>query len=298
VNLTLEGVDPNAMDVDLVSECVVSVAELLGPDASVDIVIAGDFVAAIRARTTNAQERERYTDDRTYGRAAARALTDADPPAIVVDAGFVVRDANKDVALETFTHEALHILTSRRGESLNDVRRRNDVVGVAHSTFVAIAGIAAEEFRVVRALRESRQMLASDFTATLGEVLDAFSDVIWSASGARHAGGSVQSYSEDVMTAFSNLVTMLAYVAAGESKDFECESELWQAWVAPTWPRMHGFLYRFPSATEETGHAELDPLAFELADLLVELLADVGFALEDDPTTGGYWFGPVEQPSP
>jgi hypothetical protein len=281
VNLTLENIDPDAMDIELISECLVVAAAVLAPDENFDIVIANDFVSAVRFRTSDERERESYGADRTFGEAAARALANLNPPTIIVHAGFVVRGADRNAALETFEHETLHVLTARR-ESLNDVRLRRQVPGVARGSFVAMAGVAGEAFRVVRALALSREQLAADFSASLVTSLDAFSDVIRSASDARTFGGGVESYCEDVMTAFSNLVTMLAYLATAEPVEFESEAPLWDDWVAPTWPQLHALLHRLPPASERADPATLDEVVFELAELLRDLLADIGFALEDN----------------
>ena len=294
VNLTLEAIDANAMDVELIAECVAAAASVLAPDDNFDVVIAGDFVAAIRSRTDDEHERASYVTDRTFGEAAARALTGLEPPVIVVHAGVVVKDGDRETALQTFEHEALHVLTARRGESLSDVRRRHNVVGVARNTFLAVAGMAAEEFRVVRALAQSRGELAVDFKTYLATSLESFLEVIWSASDARTAGGSVESYCESVMTAFSHLVTMLAYLAAVQTGAFASEAPLWSQWIAPTWPQLHELLSRLPPADEEADVTMLDALVVELADTLPSLLADIGFTAKDtDVEKGEVWFGPV-----
>lgn len=96
------------------------------------------------------------------------------------------------------------------------------------------------------------------------------------------------------MTAFSNLVTMLAYLAAAEPVEFESEAPLWDDWVAPTWPQLHALLHRLPPASERADPEMLDEVAFELAELLPDLLANIGFAVEDtDIESGAVWFGPV-----
>jgi hypothetical protein len=38
----------------------------------------------------------------------------------------------------------------------------------------------------------------------------------------------------------------------------------------------------------------LDAIVFQIAELLPDLLGDIGFAAEDvDPESGDFWFGPV-----
>src|SRR4051794_24035628 len=127
MQLALENIDPSAIDVELLAECVAVAASVLAPDDNFDVVVAGDFVSAIRSRTDDERERESYVTDRTFGEATGRALTGLDPPTIVVDAGFVMRGEDRNAALETFQHEAYHVLTFRRGEALNDVRDRHQV---------------------------------------------------------------------------------------------------------------------------------------------------------------------------
>jgi hypothetical protein len=299
MKLILEKIDPDQMDIELIAECASAAITVLAPDDDFELVIAGDFVSAIRSRTADEDERETYSTDRTFGEAAARALTDTDPPTIVVTAGIVVQGADPAVAIEMFEHEALHVLTARRGESLSDIRQRHKLDGSTRANFVATAGVAAEEFRVEHTVAMSRDAVAKDFKASLDRSLDAFLDVIWDASDARTAGGPMEDYSRSILTAFANLAVMLAYLAASEPAEFESVSQLWKLWVAPTWPRLYELFNRLSPATEETDVAELDGIVFEIADLLPELLRGVGFALKDvNSETGEFWFGPVRSWAP
>jgi hypothetical protein len=291
MKLILENIDPDQLDIDLLAECAGAAITVLAPDDNFELVIAGDFVSSVRSR---ASDGETYSTDRTFGEAAARALTDNDPSVIVVNAGFVVKGFDPAAALEVFEHEALHVLTARRGEELGDIRSRHKLVGSTRANFAATAGVAAEEFRVEHTVALSRNGLAKDFKTSLDESLDAFLDVMWDASDARTAGGAMEDYSRSVLTSFGSLVVMLAYLSVYETVEFESESPLWELWVGPTWPRLYELFNRLPPATDETDVAELDAIVFEIADMLPELLSDVGFGLKDiNPETGEFWFGPT-----
>jgi hypothetical protein len=71
MNLTLENINPAAMDVDLIGECVAAAAAVLTPYDGFDVVIAADFVSAIRSRTEDERELHRRCD----GGAAHRRAT-------------------------------------------------------------------------------------------------------------------------------------------------------------------------------------------------------------------------------
>lgn len=282
MNLTLEAVDPRELDIQLVAHCVAKLAELLQHDLDLDVVIAGDFVAAVRTRATNDEEREDYTVERLFGEAAARVMTDGDRIEIIVLAGLVAKGADPAVAEETFLHEAYHVLTSRRGESLNDLRIRHGLsLATANGTFAAIAGVAAEEYRVARTLAMREAGAATDYRSALDDGLQAFSDGLWEASDQRTLGGSVEDYCRSVMMAYSHLTVLLAYLAAHDADLDSSAPELWEVWIARSWPELRRVFSSLPAADQEAPVAALDARAFALADLLRDLLAAIGFVLED-----------------
>lgn len=255
-----------------------------GPD-DLDIVITGDFVRSIRDRTTSDEERETYTVDRTFGEASARVMPRLDGGTVAVFfAGLVAHGTDEQLALETFEHEAYHVAMSKRGEALNDLRLRNQAnLKTAEGTFVAIAGIAAEEYRVASAVRRRRGTASSTYASSLDDGLDAFLDAVWGASEKRRWGGSVDDYCLSVMTAFSHLAVLLAYIAAEGEQVAETLSshDLWTDSIAPLWSRWVDGVSAIPDATQATARSELDARTNALTDVLRDLLEQIGFTLED-----------------
>jgi hypothetical protein len=289
LNLILEAVNPDALDIDLLDRAVAHFAEVLGETHDdLDIVITGDFVRTIRDRTTSEPERETYTVDRLFGEAFARVMPKLGGGTVAVfNAGLVAQGTDEELALETFEHEAHHVAIFKRGEALNDLRLRKEAnLKTAEATFVAIAGITAEEYRVASAVRGGRGAPSPTYRTSLDDGLDAFLDAVWKASEKRRWGGSVDDYCRTVMTAFSHLAVLLAYIAAEGEQEDEAEElsshELWTDSIRSLWPRWVDGLGAIPDARQPAARSDLDARTNELVDVLRDLLQQIGFVLEDE----------------
>jgi hypothetical protein len=184
-------------------------------------------------------------------------------------------------------HEALHAAIHQRGESLNDLCERlgfdeNSRPGI----LAGMSGIAAEEYRVERALDDDGLMFTDPHCSLISETLVAFRDQIVDGITLRWPGEPIDRAYQTVMAAFHRTTLLFAYVAAEE---LATSGEVVPDRTAAHWQRLVGRHYdeykqalsKLPSASAATSLANLDAIARELEPVLESWLADVGFELWD-----------------
>lgn len=200
---------PEVLDRDAAVAAVAAFYEILGDTEDVDLMITSDFENEVKAHLEPAWAAV-FTQERgSYGRCMAKTIPKDDGRQIVIaDVHLFLTGAPSPEP--TFRHEALHALIHLRGESLN--RSRDTIAdhdGV-HPDVVAMAGIAAEEYRVERSVERRRDDMWSSFEA----LCVAGHNAIREAAVVYFYNHDVQAIFDTVMNAFSPMTVQAAYVAA------------------------------------------------------------------------------------
>jgi hypothetical protein len=224
-----------------------------------------------------------------FGAAAAKTLLGTDGGSkIIVDLDHLQQ---WDTALldRTFGHEGYHTATNQRAESLSDLRVRHSLAyGTHEGEWAPCAGMAAEEYRVERAVDDEGLGLSPSYSDTIEEALDVFRMTILDALRVRIAGGSIEKLCQSVMTAFHRLTLLMPYVAAadlatdGNVAPTESEAH-WDRFVGEHYGHYRDALAAIPSAAVATPRAELDHLAFDLIPVFDAWLRHIGFEIRDEP---------------
>jgi hypothetical protein len=253
------------------------------------VIVAADFEGAVRERVADRDYAARYTQERLFGQSAAKVITQEDGSIdLIVDAALVHGEAPKDVGLERlFSHEAYHVLMTRAGESLNDIRlRRGLSLRSTEGHFVGIAGVMSEEFRVERALCEAGLWPDPLYRSELLKTLDAFATTVVDGVTLRYPDEPIERTFSTVFNAFSTLATLGAYLAAEEiaskgSRRPDVTAPRWQRYVGEAWPTVLAALRPIPSAAARCKTAELDLLVDPVGRACEQWLKLVGFSLTD-----------------
>jgi hypothetical protein len=246
----------------------------------VAITITSDFENEVKAHL-EPEWAEVFTQDRgPYGKCMAKTMTNEDGSQIVIfDVHLFLKDTPSPEP--TFRHEALHVLMNRRGESLDQARTAiADHHGI-HPDLIAMAGIAAEEYRVERTVKPpwDELWLSFDRLCTAGH------NAIHEAAVAYFYNHETPAIRDAVMQAFSPMTVQTAYVAAWiDSGDLPTPSledaELHERMLGKPWNDAIDALRKVPSADVETGRDELESMVIEIARCFDDWLAQIGFRSE------------------
>lgn len=274
------------------------VLERVADPSALTVILSADFAATVRARTTDPIEKATYGTDRGFGEVGAKTLQDGNQSVIVFQAPYLagprVEADGERVRDALIAHESHHVTLQQRGETLSDIRVRHDLSGdTAAGLFLALAGIAAEEYRVDLALFEEGLGWAPSQTDSLGESLPVLRDAFLRAITLRYSGEPIDRPFRDVLAAFRNLVVLAAYVAAADvgTGGRIAPSQLEQGWerlIGPQYAGWRGALESIPSAAQALPRTEGDRLATSLVPLLSAWLRHIGFTMED--TYRGLYF--------
>jgi hypothetical protein len=293
LNLTVPADD---FDLAALERAVERLADVVAEHEHVRITVTTDFVGAVRSTVTDADYAARYEQNREFAVAVAKTITQDDSSIdLIVDAGLFSLSADPDRAEHAFEHEALHIAVAQRGESLNDLRIRQDLGG-ASGQFAGMAGVASEEYRVERALSDPGGSAHPDSPmARFGEALQRFDERIRDVSRQYEADRNVDAIYRAVLEAFHAMVTWTAYVVAkldetNGSQDIEVPGKIRARVLGSAWHALSDTLRRLPAADVPTPREDLDRLAAVVARCLEDWLEHIGFSLTDTED-GGLHFG-------
>ncbi|KWW97755.1 hypothetical protein TH66_19975 [Carbonactinospora thermoautotrophica] len=188
------------------------------PDA-VDLVVTGDFVVSVQARSGDPHEAEHFDTVRGSGMAAAKTIPVGDRTAVVIPAVWFVEVADPTQAEQLaqmrrhlVAHEALHVALRQRGEQTNDARSRL-ARSAAHGHFVASASVVGEEYRVQAALHAEGSTPFDD-QDDLPEALVAACDAIIDGITLRYPDEPITRCWQTVTGAVHILAIRLGYLAA------------------------------------------------------------------------------------
>jgi hypothetical protein len=303
VQLTFEHVDPEKIDAELLASAVVSVTPLLPDPEKAQFVWTGDLPASITSRTPDSPP---YVAERLWGRALAMTLPRPDKECVLVVSAWpyakreVLEAAGADpeglevtarFATRVLKHEGWHAAIHQRDESTGNIRSRLDLGFGAQGGFAASAGVAAEEYRVERALWTAGEGWDGSNSDNLEETLaDVRKALLEAASPWRPSSPNA------VWTAmewhFHQLATRLGYVAGewlavtspGIGQGVR-ESAEWVALLPDSsWAELSAAFEQFPPADVERPVDTLDAAVFRLARVLRTWASRVGFTFKDTPT--------------
>jgi len=280
---------PEILDRDAAIEAIAAFYGIVGETEDVDLVITSDFENQVKAHLEPAWAAVFRQDRGPYGRCMAKTITKDDGRQIVIaDVHLFLKGAPSPEP--TFRHEALHALVHLRGESLN--RSRDTIAdhdGV-HPDVVAMAGIAAEEYRVERVVKPGRDGLWSSFEA----LCVAGHNAIHKAAIVYFYDHDVQAIWDAVMNAFSPLTVQAAYVAACiDTDDLQVprleNAALEQRMLGEPWRGVVAALRTLPAADVEADRGTLDAIVIDIAHRFDDWLGQIGFACEQLPDGGLYF---------
>ncbi|MFL6161287.1 MAG: hypothetical protein ACJ74U_03580 [Jatrophihabitantaceae bacterium] len=255
----------------------------------VDLVATGDFVQSVRDRFDNQAEAAAYTTDRGAGIVAARTMpnTATGRVAVIIPAGFMLLqdEGGAELRRRTVTHELAHVAIYQAGEASTGCRQRLAGGTIAQADFVAIAGIAVEEFRAELAVHEA---------GWDDEDNDISADVEAAHSAWRSAAEMVcaSDFCGALATAFQALNVLcqrLAYVTASlvhQTGRDELRAHRDESYVEV----FMRALLDVPSGNERIDRGQIDVAIAHIAEAVRGFLLEVGFDYRDTPGPGA-WFG-------
>lgn len=271
---------PDELDRDAALDAIVAFVQVLGHTDDVDLTITSDFEDTVKAHLDPECAAAFNQDRGPYGRCMAKTMTNDDGRQVVI---FDVHLFMKDMpsAIPTFRHEAMHVLIHRRGESLSQSRTAIDDHHGIHADLIAMAGIAAEEYRVERSVKPDWE-----------ELWVAFSHLCAASHNAIHEAALAYFYDHDVeaiwrtvMQAFSPLTVQAAYVAAWlDANDLQTPSmsdrDLHERMLGEPCSDAIAAFRKLPAAEVETSRDELERLVIEVAQRLEDWVMQIGFRPE------------------
>ncbi len=183
---------PDVLDRAAAVESIAAFYEVVGHSADVGLTITSNFENEVKAHLEPAWAAAFMQDRGPHGRCMAKTMTNEDGrQVVIVDVRMFLKGAPSPVP--TLRHEALHVLMHNRGESLNHSRDMITDGDGLHPHVVALAGIAAEEYRVERAVRPpgmacghpSRTCAPPATTRSTRPLSRTFTTTTWRPSGIR-----------------------------------------------------------------------------------------------------------------
>jgi hypothetical protein len=254
----------------------------------VRIMLTSRFDETVKELVEDKDYAEAYSRDRPLAYALAKMIPHSDgTTTLVADIELFAEDQPHGPPEATFAHEALHVMTAERAETLSDLRLRNEGRDYGHyQDFIAIAGVACEEYRVERALWVAGKRSESFHLVQLERAAKIFYNQVRQACGQYQRDLQVFPVAKAVMTEFHALVTSSAYVAAelgppeGPVASIGVEDDLDALVFGEPWRAVITHLQMLPAADVSAPREELDAIAIGLAELLEDWLEEIGFTIE------------------
>lgn len=269
--------------------------EIVPAHDNLRVSVTNRFEEEVRAKVDDPEYAAAYKQERQFAVAMAKTITHADRSTdLILDARVFSRAAAGGTAQRAVEHEALHIAVAKRGESLNDLRLRRGLDQGAEGTFASFAGIAAEEYRVERALWESVADGNPDSVlAPFGQMLIGAQEHIRLASDQYQDDHDVGAICKTVMECFHAFATWTAYVAAEIDATGQDLPSIGGAvelrMLGAPWSAVVEAIRLLPLASVPTPCEHLDGWAALIEERLKVWLRHIGFSYNDVPE--GQHFG-------
>ena len=262
-------------------------ASLDRPDR-VTITLTSEFTRVVRETVEDEAYAAAYEQDRPMAFALAKTIERSDGAiCLIVFADLFLDDFPYGDPEPTFAHEALHVNTTERGETLSDLRLRLAEQDLpVHEFLVGAAGVAAEEYRVERALWTQGWRRESEHLAEINRVAKIFYNEVHAGCRRYQRDLDVLAVAKSTLEAFHALTTSSAYIAAelggaGQDPfDLELENELDELVFGTEWRNVLAQMQRLPAADVATPRDQLDAVALEIARSLETWLEEIGFKID------------------
>ncbi|MBS1893365.1 MAG: hypothetical protein JST59_18865 [Actinobacteria bacterium] len=281
---------PPEFDQEALAEAAARFYEVIREPDRVTLTITSDFRDTVRDLVEDEEYAANYEQDREHAFAVAKSIDRSDGSIhVVVYSGVFDRGRPYGSPLPILEHEALHVAVSLRDESLNDLRLRNagEAMPVPRD-IVAMAGVAAEEYRVERVLNsadhEGRESYGASFEDSARRVYRQIARDVEDYQG--HL--DVHRLAERVLNGFHALATYTGYVAAEigaagtTTEDLVVDEEVDDLILGPAWRATLEALVELPPADRPTPRPELDAAAMTIANRLWDWLSAIGFQVREE----------------
>jgi hypothetical protein len=298
VDVSLLDLDREDLDDDALERGLAVIEAVAPRPDDVRVVVAGDFEQAVRDRVDDADYAAAFTADRLFGRATAKAIGHDDGTTdLVLDKWLLSKwspPEGHDIE-RLFHHEALHIAVDQRGEQMNGLRVRSGYpVNSNRGYFGAVTGVMIEEYRTERALCEAGRWPHEDYLGNFDAAVHAFAEAALDGVQLRYPGEPIGRCYQTVVSAFHHLATYTGYVAAeilasGRERYPYVDPSAKRRLLGLAWDAVIDSLDGIPSATTPIDSAELDAVAWTMADQVEWWLEHVGFTPKDLPEDGIYF---------
>jgi hypothetical protein len=298
MEVSLLSLDPDDLDIEALENGLQLVLEMVPRSEDVRVAVAGDFEQAVRERVDDADYAAAYTAERLFGRATAKAIGHDDGTTdLVIDAWLLSKSSRpEDHDIQRlFHHEALHIAVDQRGETISDLRLRHGYdTNSNRGYFGAVTGVMIEEYRTERALCDAGRWPHAGYMTNFGDAVEAFAEAAWDGVCLRYPTEPIDRCYETVVNAFHQLATYTGYVAAemlarGPGHLPTVDPGTKERLLGAPWDAVVDALSAIPSSTTPIDAAELEALAWAVADQVEWWLEHVGFTLKDLPEGGTYF---------
>jgi hypothetical protein len=265
----------------------------------VSITITSEFTRVVRETVEDKAYADAYEQDRPMAFAVAKTIERSDGTIhLIVFADLFLEGHPFGDPETTFAHEALHVNISERGETLSDLRLR--LAGghlPVHESLVAAAGVAAEEYRVERALWAQGWRSESGHMAGIDRLSRIFYNEVRAACRRYQDNLDVFAVAKATLEAFHALVTSSGYIAAELAEsgqdpfelELDMEDDLDERVLGAEWREVLVQLQRLPAADMPLPRDQLDAHALKIAAGLRTWLESIGFKIEQvDPDTSNF----------
>jgi hypothetical protein len=213
VEVEIDGL-PEGYDQNQVADAAARLAEVAPDHDRVRLHITADLEAVVRSKHPDRDYAEIFEQDRPMARVAAKTIEQPDGTVdVIMDCRIFAPSADAD-PIRTLEHEGLHVALYQRNESLQELHDRSDGIGRARATYLQIAGIACDEYRVERALLGRYEPEDGSQLAGFDQTLQAFEKAVQEAVDLWRQQGDVGAFSRGVGSSFSQVASISAYVIA------------------------------------------------------------------------------------
>jgi hypothetical protein len=273
---------PDELDRDAVLPAMEAFIEVVGDTDDCELVITSDFENQVKARLAPALA-EAFAQNRgDYGTAMAKTLRHDGRKVVVFDVRLFARGAPPPEA--TFRHEAFHVLLDRSGESVWDSYSLLVSQSDVFPDLVGMASIAAEEYRIQRAVYDR---FPDDPWGSFEALCEAGHNKIHEAAVAYYwdPAKDVQPVMSSVMQAFSAMTTQAGYIAAQLEEANRAtpklgNADLHERMLGEEWHTVVAELRKLPPADQRVDREELERAILRIAARFEKWLEQMGFRAE------------------
>lgn len=273
---------PAEFDREAISRSLTRYCEMVEQPDKVGFVITSDVTGAVREHHNDPEYARAYEHARPMAYALAKTLFQPDDSVkLILDINLFHEDQPYGDPERHLEHEAYHVVMHEHGETLFDFRRRAGQRGFGlPNDFVAMAGVACEEFRI-------ETLLPSEDLAARLSGLERLARALYRGvqktcqDYQRHH--DVEVLAQAVLDYFHGLTTWTAYVAAElaasnrDAEELELSEPVEQFVLGHPWRDVVRALHELPNAATRAQLSKLEGHAIEVARSLQAWLRFIGF---------------------